>query len=148
MPIFSSYLNLTNLPTHDSHLGCISKLTNFFLFIHTFPAVGWFHPVHYGSALPRAHVAGNAWLIWPWANRPGWMDPHIGITVKTPKTHLIGRIRPQNFIDLGFGTWFSLVKWYLWIFTSNLNKLRGFAPCSQCGGQFALVGWTWPTLEP
>jgi CDP-diacylglycerol pyrophosphatase len=44
----------------------------------------------------RAHAAGNAWITGPWANRPGWIDPHIWITVKTPKTHLIGRIRPRN----------------------------------------------------
>jgi hypothetical protein len=31
--------------------------------------------------------------------RPGRIDPHIGIMVKTPKTHLNAHFRPQKIID-------------------------------------------------
>jgi hypothetical protein len=65
MPYLAHSQIWLKLPTDDSHLGYISKLTQKRL-LHTFPAVGWFvWPSALLKRSARAHVAGNAWLIGP-----------------------------------------------------------------------------------
>ncbi len=129
MPYLAHSQIWLNLPTDDSHWGYISKLTQ--KFIHPHFCCCWLvSPSALLRRSARARVAGNARLIGPWANRAGWIDPHIGITVKAPKTHLNGHIRPQNLYIWTLGRWFSIVgKWHLHlfrIFMGNLNELCGF----------------------
>jgi len=79
--------------------------------------------------------------------RVNW-PPHWDHCKKPPKTHLNGHIRPQNLQIWTLAPWFNLGNWYFKIFMGNLNGLCGFYHDPNVGGQFALVGWTWPTLEP
>ncbi len=83
MPYLAHSQIWLNLPTDDSHLGYISKLTQKIIHPHVSCCL-LISPSELLKGSARAHVAGNAWLIGPWANQPGWIDPHIGIMVKTP----------------------------------------------------------------
>ncbi len=53
MPYLAHSQIWPNIPTDDSHLGYISKLTQKLLLVHTFPPVRRVHPVRYWSALPE-----------------------------------------------------------------------------------------------
>jgi len=128
MPYLAHSQIWLNLPTQDSHLAYISKLTQ--KIIHPHVSCCWLiSPSALLRRSGRAHAAGNARLIGPWAKRPGWIDSHIGITVKTLETQLNGHFRPQNVYIWTLRPWFSVGNWYLQIFRifiGNLNELCGF----------------------
>jgi hypothetical protein len=84
MPYLAHSQIWQNLPTDDSHLGYISKLTQKIIDPHV-SCYLLISPSELLKRSARAHVAGNAWLIGPWSNQPAWIDLHIGIIVKTPQ---------------------------------------------------------------
>jgi hypothetical protein len=94
MPYLTHSQIWLNLRTNDSHLGYISKLTQKFIDPHV-SSCSLISPGALLKRSARAHVAGNAWLIGPWANRQGWIDPHIGITVKIPKPIQMAILGPK-----------------------------------------------------
>jgi hypothetical protein len=141
MPYLACSQIWLNLPTDDSHLGYNSKLTQKIIDPHV-SSCSLISPSALLKRSARAHIAGNAWLIEPWMNWPGWIDPHIGITVKIPKPIHVAILGPQNY---RFGIWDpdlvlgNDIYNYLNIYEKNLNGL--------CGVNLPWSGWTWPILE-
>jgi hypothetical protein len=151
MPYLAHSQIWLNLPTHDSHLGYISKLTQKIL-LHTFPAVCWFH-----QYIIEAYCQSSCrrqWMI-NWAlgeparvNWPPHWDHH-----KNPQNPFKWPYEAPKNLDLDLGTLIlsrEMIFLIFRIFMRNLNGLCGFTIIPMWGsirlGQ-VILAYTWTMVK-